>query len=203
LKIDIENGDSPQAPEKGSPESGELVKKELPKKKQTEAKELKDIINNLTEELKKREEELRAADEMAKRAVAEMENFKKRIAREREEESRYARASLVEALLPVLDNLEKAVEASKEEGSDPNSLREGVEMVRRQLADILARNGLEKVTSLGKDFDPETMEAVHMIESEQHDDGVVTAEFSPGYRFKDRLIRHAKVQVSKNSGSNN
>lgn len=178
-----------------------ITKKELPRrKKDDETAELRRMVDNLTEELKKRETELVAAEDRAMRAVADAENFKKRLQREREEESRYANASLVEALLPALDNFEQAIAAAKSGEVDVDSLTEGVDMVHRQIMDVLKRRGLDRIEAVGAPFDPETMEAVRLLESGEHEDNEVVEEYIPGYRFKDRVIRHAKVRVAKNTG---
>ncbi|MGK7345314.1 MAG: nucleotide exchange factor GrpE [Candidatus Nitrospinota bacterium M3_3B_026] len=182
-------------------EGGKLAKKELPRrKKDDETAELRKMVDNLTEELKKREAELVTAEERVMRAAADAENFKKRLQREREEESRYANVSLVEALLPALDNFEQAIAAAKSGETDMASLTEGVDMVSRQIMDVLRRRGLDRVEAVGRPFDPETMEAVRLLESGEHEDGEVVEEYIPGYRFKDRVIRPAKVRVAKNTG---
>ena len=223
MKIGIQDGDSLQSSEEedmeefgldtspegeeekgealpgGLPNEGEkLTKKELPRKKSGETARLKEMVKNLTEELKKREAELIDAEDRALRAVAEVENFKKRVRREREEESRFANAAIIEELLPIMDNFDKAILAAKEDETAPQGLVEGVEMIRRQIMDLLERRGLEKLKTSGELFNPETMEAIHMLESGEHADGAVVEEYIPGYKFKDRVLRPAKVQVARN-----
>jgi molecular chaperone GrpE len=156
------------------------------------------------------EAELAAAKEEAKQAQdrwlrerADLENYKKRSAREREDAVRFGTEKLVRDLLPVVDNLERAVAAAAERGSDP-SLTEGVALVRKTLLDALERHGVSRVAAAGERFDPNHHEAVAHIESAEHEPNAVIAEHQPGYRLHDRLLRPAMVTVSKGSaGSGN
>ncbi len=179
-------------------EKAPLKKKGLPRRKPTSETELKGIIENLTQELKKREEELLRAEDKAVRAQAETENFKKRMSRENIEARKYAAASIIEDLLPSLDNLEKAVSHVQGDTPEVVQLRQGVEMVGKQVADVLKKHGLTKIDVVGKPYDPETSEALQMVETAEYEDGIVLEEFFPGFKFKDRVIRPAKVTVAKN-----
>ncbi|MBI5814785.1 MAG: nucleotide exchange factor GrpE [Nitrospinae bacterium] len=184
----------------GMPRPGGTVKlerKELPRKKEDEISELRQVIANLTEELKKRETELVAAEDKSLRAVAEADNFKKRIAREKEDFQRHAPAPIVEALIPAIDNMEKALQAAAG-GGDMNALAQGLELIHRQIMETLKNHGLARVETLGKPMDPNTTEAIQMVDSTEADDGVVLTEFIPGYMFRDRVIRTAKVAVANN-----
>lgn len=178
-------------------EKAPLRKKGLPGKKPTSENELKGIIENLTQELKKREDELLLAEDKAIRAQAETENFKKRMSRENIEARKYAAASIIEDLLPSLDNLEKAVAHVQGDAPEVAQLRQGVEMVGKQVADVLKKHGLVKIDVVGKPYDPETSEALQMVETTEYEDGIVLEEFFPGFKFKDRVIRPAKVTVAK------
>jgi len=181
--------------------SGKLEKKELPKKKKDEISELKSIINNLTEELEKRESELVVAEGKALRAIADSENYSKRLAREYNEKSRFAALSLIESVLPALDNLEKASQAVEEGSGSLDQLCEGVRMTHQQFVDILGKQGLEKLDVVGKPFDPTLCEAVHVEQTNDSEDGTVIRELAPGYSFKGRIIRAAKVCVARNNPS--
>lgn len=112
-------------------ETPSLARKELPRKKEDEVAELKEIIENLTEELKKREDDMISARDQSLRAMAEAENYKKRLAREKEEFEKYAAVPAVKGLLPALDNLENAIKAGRE-GADAAKLLEGVELIDRK-----------------------------------------------------------------------
>ncbi len=175
-----------------------IHKKSLPKKKmKDEIDLLNERVENLTSELEQRETELRETTERSLRAVADAENYKKRMAREGAETTANAARDTVEKLLPSLDNLLKAVESAKEENVDFESFRDGVSMVYDQMMTTLSSIGLEKIDMLGKESDPETCEVIQMVESDEHEEGVVVAQITPGYRFNGRVIRYAKVVVSK------
>lgn len=144
------------------------------------------------ERLQKEASEMR---ELAQRKQAELENYRKRMERERLDLARYAGADVVKEVLPVLDNLERA--QSYAAGSSDEQLRDGVALVHRQLQEILNRLGLTEVESQGKPFDPNFHEAVSQNETEEHPDGTVLSVFQKGYLFKDRLLRPAMVSVAR------
>jgi molecular chaperone GrpE len=144
------------------------------------------------ERLRKEAAEMR---EIAQRKQAEFENYRKRMERERLELSRYAGADVVKEILPVLDNLERALRAAA--GASDQQIREGVAIIHRQLQEILTRLGLSEVESQGKLFDPHIHEAVSQIETEAHPDGTVLDVFQKGYLFKDRMLRPAMVSVAR------
>lgn len=143
------------------------------------------------------EKELEDVRDLARRKQAEFENFRKRVERERAEMSSYASAGVLTELLPVLDNLERAIEAS-EAGSD-DSFREGVQIICRQFREVLNKQGLEEITALHRPFDPHFHEAVGRVETDDHPDGTVLEIYQKGYRLKERLIRAAMVTVSVGS----
>lgn len=157
----------------------------------------------LEAELAAAKEEAKQANDRWMRERADLENLKKRSAREREDAVRFGTEKLVRDLLPVVDNLERAVAAAAQRGSDP-SLAEGVALVRKTLLDALERHGVSRVAAEGERFDPNHHEAVAHIESAEHAPNAVIAEHQPGYRLHDRLLRPAMVTVSKGSpGSGN
>ena len=128
------------------------------------------------------------------RLQADFDNYRKRSAKEREDFANYAAASLCEELLPVLDNFQLAV-AAKEQ--DPGKVAEGVEMIFRQLLDVLHKEGLTPVTAVGEQFDPTRHEAVMQEISDQYPENTVTEELRRGYYLKDKLLRPAMVKVAK------
>jgi molecular chaperone GrpE len=131
------------------------------------------------------------------RSMAEMENFRKRMAREQEEFRKYCNENVLADLLPVLDNLELALE----HGMNVEACKDltmGVEMTRKVFLDILKKHGLERVGGSGEEFSPECHEAVGQEEREDLDEGTVCQILQHGYRLNGRLIRPAKVIVSKN-----
>ena len=130
------------------------------------------------------------------RKTAEFDNYRKRIERERAQVVETAAADLLEELLPVVDNMERALKA--EAGPDSaDAYRRGVELIHSQLLDILRRRGVKPVEALGADFDPHLHQAVAHEMAEGHREGEVIEEFSRGYRLGDRLLRPAMVKVAK------
>ena len=129
------------------------------------------------------------------RAAAEFDNFRKRTERERRELSDAVAADLIRDLLPVADDLERALAASAAT-ADP-ALRSGVELIHRQLLDALRRRGAEPLETVGEDFDPLWHEAVASEPAGDRPDGEIVAEIRKGYRIGSRLIRPAMVKVAK------
>ena len=132
--------------------------------------------------------------EMYLRKLAEFDNFRKRTERERAEMKKTAAEGLVSELLPVLDNFQRAIVHADD--GEPESFREGVEMIAKQFADLLARAGLEPIDPIGHQFNPELHEAVQRIEGSEYAPGTVVAVFTKGYIFGGRLIRPAMVTVA-------
>ncbi|HMP83738.1 MAG TPA: nucleotide exchange factor GrpE [Verrucomicrobiota bacterium] len=132
------------------------------------------------------------------RTTADFDNFKKRAARERQDAIRYANESLIQKLLPVLDNFEMALSATQ--AGDQNSLqslRDGIVMVQQQLKSALVEAGMEEIDATGKPFDPNLHEAVSQLESAEVADGNVLQQLRKGYKLRDRLLRPATVVVAK------
>ena len=121
--------------------------------------------------------------------------------RERAETIRYAASEVVKDILPVLDNLERAVEAAETTSADSESrLHEGVAIVYKQFRDILSKKGLTEVAAYHEPFDPHIHEAVSRVESSEHAEGTVVEVLQKGYLFKDRLLRPSMVSVAQASG---
>jgi molecular chaperone GrpE len=153
-------------------------------------------LAKLRQYLKAKEEEAKENYDRYLRQVAELENFKKRINREREEAIRFANEALVKDLLPIVDNLERAVTHSKD-GGNGKPLVEGIEMVLRGLFDVLAKHGVIQVSAVGQPFDPEKHEAMAQVEVETHKPNTIVEEYHKGYMLRDRLLRPALVSVAK------
>jgi molecular chaperone GrpE len=141
------------------------------------------------------------------RTTADFDNFKKRAAREKTESAQYANFSLLQKLLPVLDNFDMALAAAQSatsgnagaatDGGGLASLRSGVLMVQQQLKSALADSGLEEIDASGKPFDPNFHEAISQQESSTIPEGHVLQQLRKGYRLKDRLLRPATVIVAR------
>ncbi len=134
------------------------------------------------------------------RTTAEFDNYRKRIERERREWSDAAAADVILELLPVVDDFERALSTPLDAGAGPAAVaryRDGVDLIRRQLVEVLRRRGVEPFDAIGRDFDPEWHEAVTTEPVNGHRDGEVTAELRRGYRIGQRLLRPAMVKVAK------
>ena len=132
----------------------------------------------------------------ALRARADLDNYRKRVAREKEDAIRYANNSLLESLLPILDNFELGLEAAKNT-PDATGIVQGLQMVRKQLEDFLREHGVESVNAEGNPFDPNLHDAVGHEPNSDVTEGTVIRQLRKGFKLKDRLIRPASVIVSK------
>lgn len=132
------------------------------------------------------------------RQTADFENFKKRAARERQDAAKAATESLLQKLLPVLDNFEMALAAANQaQATSIDALKTGVNMIHGQLKSTIADTGLEEIDATGKPFDPNLHEAVSQTESADVPEGHVLQQLRKGYRFRERLLRPATVVVAK------
>ena len=155
------------------------------------------------EDLKARATKADETWERLLRTTADFENFKKRAARERQDAVRFANESLIQKLVPVLDNFEMALAAAQagpENGGQ--SLQTGVAMIHQQLRNVLTEAGLEDVDATGKPFDPNLHEAVSQQETDSVPDGHVAQQLRKGYKLRERLLRPASVVVAKRPGEN-
>jgi molecular chaperone GrpE len=147
------------------------------------------------DELQKRLADLEALKERLQQSAADFENARKRLTRERDEFVKFSQENLVRDIIPVLDNFERAL-AHAEEGGEANlkGIVAGVEMVRKQLFEILKNQGLKKLQTKGEKFDPHHHESVGTVQESGPED-VIIDEIEPGYMLHDRLLRAAKVRV--------
>ena len=155
-----------------------------------------DEAKDISVELEETRQKLLESEEKVLRLAAEFENTKKRLQREREISLKYAEENILKELLPGIDNIERAIE----QGKDSKSLEillEGVELTRNGLLAILENFGVKSIESIGEPFDPNIHEAVAMEETGDMEPNRVLKEFQKGYSYKDRLLRAAKVIVSK------
>ena len=142
------------------------------------------------------EAEVARQRDQALRDRADFDNTRKRLQRDKEEAVRYANASLLEKLLPVVDNFELGLAAARQ-SADGSAVLSGMGMVQRQLEDFLRDNGLQPIDAVGQQFDPNLHEALGEEASAQVPEGSVTRQLRKGYKLKDRLIRAANVFISK------
>ncbi|OXM86129.1 nucleotide exchange factor GrpE [Paenibacillus rigui] len=129
------------------------------------------------------------------RAQADFDNFRRRTRQEKEEFAKYASLKVVEQLLPVVDNFERALAAGKD-SNDYDALLKGVDMIFRQLDQVLAAEGLKPMEAVGQPFNPEYHQAIMQVESDEHEEGIVVEELQKGYLLKDKVLRPAMVKVS-------
>jgi len=158
-------------------------------------------VQTLQAELAAAREEARQSHERWLRERADLENLKKRAARERAETIRFANENVLKDLLPILDNLERALEHARA-GGDGQRLAEGVALIRKSLLDLLERHGVRRIEAKGTPFDPTQHEAMAQVESRTHEPNLVVEEHQPGYRLNERLLRPALVSVAKAPNSN-
>jgi molecular chaperone GrpE len=154
-------------------------------------RELEAVRTELDEKAKKCEEYLN----MLQRTAAEFDNYKKRTAREKEALYSEAVSDVAASILPVVDNMERALQACSRE-EDFKVLKEGIEMVNRQFREAMKNVGIEEIRSLNENFDPQLHNAVMHVEDESVGQNVVVEEFQKGYIYKDKVIRHSMVKVA-------
>jgi molecular chaperone GrpE len=146
------------------------------------------------EELAKLQAEKAELADTLVRRQADFENYRKRIERERKDESRRAQARLIEDLLPVLDGFERALSAHDDPAYE--EYRKGLELIYKGLWDTLARHGLERIEAAGKPFDPHIHQAIDRVETRDYPDGTVVEVLQQGYKIHDRVLRPSAVRVA-------
>lgn len=161
-----------------------------------EVQALRDEITRLEERLQAKVQETEEYLDRLRRLYADFDNFRKRMIKEQTQILEYAKEDLVKKLLPIVDDLERALK-SAEVSQRLGPLLEGVKMVRKRLLDQLTKEGLQRVeVEPGSPFDPEIQETVAVVKGDNQGD-VVVELFEPGYFFKKKLLRPAKVKVAK------
>jgi molecular chaperone GrpE len=146
--------------------------------------------------------EAERAKEQYMLAVADFDNFRKRVQREKEEIVCFANEKLILDLLPILDNLQRALSMELDKAGT-ESILEGVRMVTDQLHTVLGACGLEPVNAVGGPFDPQYHEAVGVLPSDEHDEGTVISELQKGYSLKGRILRPSVVHVAGQASGTN
>ena len=187
--------DSVQAGHSEEPEEREIEDKEIDER-ELEKHELDGDLLDEWQELERQHQEEQARErESLRRALRDLEAAEERVKRNAERVYEEARSSLVLALFPVLDNLDRSIEAARA-GGNP-ALLKGVEMVRKQLDEVLVRYGAERIDATGRRFDPSEQEAVAKVPAEDPTRHMMVLEqVAPGYRFGSRLLRPARVVVA-------
>lgn len=162
----------------------------------TEA-ESDDPIENLETELQAARLEAIEAREDMLRMQADMENLRKRLSREHEKARKRTLERFMNDLLPVRDSLERGLDAADDPAATVEALKEGKQLIMKMLVKVMSDHGLQTIDPIGEAFDPEKHEAMAMVPSDQHDENTVIDVMEKGYQLHDRLIRPAKVVVSR------
>jgi len=163
--------------------------------KDQKKREAKKVNRYLTEIKSLKEEQAQLKDQLL-RKTAEFDNFKKRTEREYYDRILNANERLISELLPVLDDMERAIEHAKHD-DDKKSLLEGTELIWKKLLNILEKQGLRYMSAQGEEFEPEKHDALLQIEKEGVESGTIVDEHLKGYTLNDKVIRHSQVIVAK------
>jgi molecular chaperone GrpE len=185
-----EKRDSGVGPSAEAPGEGKQSRRRKSKREQ----EIKVLKAQLDEKTKGAEENY----DRFLRAQAELENYKKRVEREKGSLVRYGNEELIKAILPVIDNLERAL--NHPAGDNPDGLVEGIKITLNQLLQVLEKFGVSSIAAVGEPFDPSKHEAMMQVESTEHEPNTVVSEFQKGYVLNDRLLRPAMVSVARLPG---
>ena len=180
-------------------EPEEILEPELLEKEEegnVEEEEVKELtpLEKLQEEVRLKDEELLKQKDTFLREKAELENFKKRLTKEKEDFVQFANERLLKELVQIEDNLERAMEAPN---ATLESLKEGVDMIQKQFGTFLKNQKVEAIEALEKPFDPNLHEVLNQQESDEHEENTVIQEYSKGYTLNGRILRSAKVVISK------
>jgi molecular chaperone GrpE len=152
-------------------------------------------IERLEQELARRDQELAEAQDRYLRALADLDNLRKRAQRDQAEALSYGATSVIGEILPVLDNFERALKAAQEAG-EQGPLVDGVAMIREQFLQVLEKRGIKPLEAVGQAFDPVYHEAIARVETADHPEGSVIEEVERGYQMGDAVLRPSKVVVA-------
>ena len=151
------------------------------------------IENEMLTELEEKDKLLKEKEERYLRMYAEFENYKKRTEKEKQNTKLYAKADVLEMLLPVIDSMENAISIETED----ENLKQGIGLMFEQIKIFLKKNEVEEIGKEGEKFNPELHDAISIQETEDANSGEIISVFRKGYKIKDRIIRHAMVIVAK------
>ncbi len=184
------------------PTSEDTLNEQSTAEDQTDANESQDNEESVANEPEVVQSELELAQKLADenyqrylRVQADFDNFRRRSRQEKEEFAKYASSKLIEQLLPILDNFERAIVTGKET-TDTESILKGIDMVFRLLGQVLEQEGLKPIEAVGQPFNPEYHQAIMTVESAEHEEGIVLEEIQKGYNLKDKILRPSLVKVS-------
>lgn len=189
IKLENEDGD-------GAEINADLANTDKINSDSEKKSEIPDL--GLVTENEKLKAEIAAKNDRLLRLQADFDNFRKRTAKEKLELAATIEQAFLKDLLPLLDNLSRATAATKDDKSDAESLRKGIEMIRMETVASLGKHGLEPIDTAGKTFDPNYHQAVGTVKDDTKEDGMIAAEFQRGYMARGKVIRPSMVQVVNN-----
>lgn len=155
-----------------------------------------DLVEILKKQLEEKEREVEEYKNLCQRIAADFDNYKKRIAKDKENMYYEVVADVVGKLLPIVDNFERAITSAKESENTNEEFLKGLEMIKKQIDDIFSKLGVEPIEALNKEFDPYLHNAIMHVEDERYGKNIVVEEFQKGYKIKDRVIRYSLVKVA-------
>jgi len=195
--------DAPNESNTDDPESGSIPKTDPEPGDGSKPEDEHDSeLNGEEDELQAARKEAKDAYERFLRVSAEFDNYKKRAAREAAEFKKFANETLVKEILPILDNLERAIESSDTDSEAQNGLVEGVDMTLKEMLKVFEKFNVKPIDAVGEPFDPCFHQAVIQQESDSHPENTVIKELQKGYLMHERLIRPAMVVVSSSASGN-
>lgn len=162
--------------------------------------ELENIISDLEKQLSESESKLKEQYDRLLRSEADFQNLKKRTEREKDDTRKYALQEIIIGILNVLDHIERGIKAYKQSENvalDREEVLKGMDLIYKDLRDVLSSHGLCEIECMGKEFDPFYHEALATICSEETEDNTIVEEFQKGYILNDRVIRPSRVKVTK------
>ena len=169
---------------------------EVPAGAEAEVEETEDETEKLRNELAQALNDIKMHQEQYLRTLADMENLRKRTQRDKEELAKFANENILREILPVIDNLERAVDHAEQAETD-DGLFEGVQMTLTQFSQLLTKFGVEPVDAIGQPFDPAYHQAMGQLESDEHPVNTVVQQMQKGYQLNNRLLRPAFVMLAK------
>ena len=188
--------DNQKNPEQEEVEETDQETLETSNEEESKPEEKKELtpMEQLQEQIRLKDEEIANQKDTFLREKAELENFKKRLTKEKDDFVQFANERLLQELIQIEDNLERALEVPN---ATLESLKEGVEMIQKQFSTFLKNQKVEPIEAIGKPFDPALHEVLNQQESEEHEENTVIEEYSKGYTLNGRILRPAKVVISK------
>ncbi|MEZ0537384.1 nucleotide exchange factor GrpE [Caldicellulosiruptoraceae bacterium PP1] len=168
---------------------------EVENKENIEQNEENQELNEIIKKLEQKEKEIEEYKNLCQRVAADFDNYKKRMAKDRENMYFEVVADVVSKILPIVDNFERAINSAKETDNKDEMLK-GLEMIKKQIDDVLSKLGIEPIEALNKEFDPYLHNAIMHVEDENYGKNIVIEELQKGYKLKDRVIRYSLVKVA-------